>query len=103
MDDQSSARSNWIRFVNCAQNEEEHNLQAYKYCGNIYYRTLKTIEPHTQLLVGYGDHHANQLGISCHKVTIAIIVCEHLNVGLLSVVKEYFFNIIGSLQNYHWL
>ena len=64
MNGQSSVHSNWMKFVNYARNEEEQNLQAYQYIGKIYYRTLKTIAPHTELLVAYGDHQANQLGFS---------------------------------------
>ncbi len=55
--------SNWMRFVNCARHEEEQNLLAYQYHGNIYYRTFKTIPPHTELLVWYGDRYAKELGI----------------------------------------
>ena len=64
VDGQSCATSNWMRFVDCARNEEEYNLQAYQYCGNIYYRTLKTIAPHTEFLDGNGHRYANQIGLS---------------------------------------
>ena len=64
VDGQSSAHSIWMRFVNCTWNEGEQNLQVYQYCGKIYYRTLKTIELHTELLVGYGDYNAIQHSFS---------------------------------------
>ena len=67
VDGQNPAHSNWMRFVNCARNEEEQNLQAYQYRWNIYYRTLKTIAPHTELLVWYGDQYAKELGISIQE------------------------------------
>ncbi|XP_019646360.1 PREDICTED: histone-lysine N-methyltransferase PRDM9-like [Branchiostoma belcheri] len=57
-------KSSWMRYVNCARNEEEQNLVAFQYYRNIYYRTYKTIPPGTELLVWYGNEYAKELGIS---------------------------------------
>ncbi|XP_046848006.1 PR domain zinc finger protein 14-like [Xenia sp. Carnegie-2017] len=58
------AQGNWMRFVNCARFEEEKNIIAYQYNGEIYYRVYKEIEADKELLVWYGDEYAEQLGIS---------------------------------------
>jgi hypothetical protein len=42
-----------MRYVNCARNEDEQNLIAYQYKGEIYYRSFKEIPPETELLVWY--------------------------------------------------
>jgi hypothetical protein len=52
-----------MRFVNCARNEEEQNMVAYQYRGQIFYRTRKSIYPGSELLVWYGDNYARELGI----------------------------------------
>ncbi|KAI8512814.1 Histone-lysine N-methyltransferase prdm9 [Branchiostoma belcheri] len=57
-------KSSWMRYVNCARNEEEQNLVAFQYYRNIYYRTYKPISPGTELLVWYGNEYAKELGIS---------------------------------------
>jgi SCY1-like protein 2 len=59
-----------MRYVNCARNEEEQNLMAFQYKGEMYYRTLKHIPAHVELLVWYGDDYGRELGIdveSFHK------------------------------------
>ena len=50
-----------MRFVNCAQREDEQNVLAYQYHGNIYYRTVKTIYPESELLVWYEEKVAKEL------------------------------------------
>ncbi|XP_078584714.1 histone-lysine N-methyltransferase PRDM9-like [Branchiostoma floridae x Branchiostoma japonicum] len=57
-------KSSWMRYVNCARNEEEQNLVAFQYYRNIYYRTYKPIPPGTELMVWYGNEYAKELGIS---------------------------------------
>ena len=52
IDGQETTDSNWMKFVNTARYEEEQNVIVYKYHGNIYYRTFKTISPTSELL-GY--------------------------------------------------
>jgi hypothetical protein len=57
------SKSNWLRFVNCARCEEEQNLIAFQYHGEIFYRVYKEIKAGTELLVWYGDEYGEQLGI----------------------------------------
>ena len=37
--------SNWMRYVNCSRTEDEQNLVAYQYRGEIFYRAYKDIQP----------------------------------------------------------
>lgn len=53
-----------MRFVNCARNEEEQNLVAYQFKGEIHYRTFRDILPHVELLVWYGKQYAEELGVA---------------------------------------
>ncbi|KAE8742906.1 hypothetical protein FOCC_FOCC011524, partial [Frankliniella occidentalis] len=57
------ARSNWMRYVNCARNSGEENLHPYQHEGELYYRTVCVILPNTELLVWYGDSYGRDLGI----------------------------------------
>ena len=64
LDGGDEAHSNWMRFVNCSRCEDEQNLVAYQYRGEIYYRTYKSVNPGKELLVWYGESYAKDLGIS---------------------------------------
>ncbi|XP_043223727.1 zinc finger protein 2 homolog isoform X8 [Amphibalanus amphitrite] len=55
--------SNWLRRVNCARSEEEQNLVAFQYRGQIYFRTSKPIPRGSELLVYYGDESARELTV----------------------------------------
>ncbi|KAJ7393848.1 Histone-lysine N-methyltransferase prdm9 [Desmophyllum pertusum] len=63
VDARDEKHSNWLRFVNCARNDDEQNLVAFQFRGEIYYRSYKAIEPGTELLVWYGDKYACDLDI----------------------------------------
>ena len=63
VDARDENHSNWLRFVNCARNEDEQNLVAFQFRGEIYYRSYKVIEPGMELLVWYGDRYACDLDI----------------------------------------
>ncbi|KAL9985671.1 hypothetical protein ACROYT_G008097 [Oculina patagonica] len=63
VDARDEKHSNWLRFVNCARNEDEQNLVAFQFRGEIYYRSYKVIEPGMELLVWYGDRYACDLDI----------------------------------------
>ncbi|GLV41340.1 Blimp-1 [Carabus blaptoides fortunei] len=58
-----TSTSNWMRYVNCARNRKEQNLMAFQYRGQIFYRSVVDIQPHTELLVFYGPKFAKELGI----------------------------------------
>ena len=64
IDGQSDKQCNWLRFINCARNEDEQNLIAFQYHSNIYYRSFKHIYPGNELYVWYGEQYAKELGIS---------------------------------------
>ena len=64
LDGRDASKSNWLRFVNCARHEEEQNMVAFQYKGEIYYRTFKHLYPGSELLVWYGREYAQELGIS---------------------------------------
>ena len=84
LDGQDESHSNWMRFVNCSRCEDEQNLVAYQYRGEIYYRTYKPVTPGKELLVWYGESYAQDLGISpCdnqdHSISIGIKPTESTN------------------------
>ena len=54
---------NWMRYINCSRIEEEQNLVAFQYHGEIYYRVYKNINPGAECLVWYGVEYAKELGI----------------------------------------
>ena len=51
MDAINPASSNWMRFINCARSEEEQNITAYQFEGEVFYRTHIDVTPGTELLV----------------------------------------------------
>ncbi|XP_008562901.1 PREDICTED: histone-lysine N-methyltransferase PRDM9-like [Galeopterus variegatus] len=53
------------RYVNCARDDEEQNLVAIQYRGQIFYRTCQVIRPGCELLVWYGEEYGEELGILC--------------------------------------
>ena len=61
--------SNWMRYVNCSRTEDEQNLVAYQYRGEIFYRAYKDIQPGSELLVWYGPEYATHLGINLDGTT----------------------------------
>jgi hypothetical protein len=58
-----------MRFVNCSRTEDEQNLIAYQYRGEIFYRAYKDIQAGSELLVWYGPEYATHLGINLDGVT----------------------------------
>ncbi|KAM9501530.1 uncharacterized protein Hap1MRO34_011847 isoform 2-T2 [Clarias gariepinus] len=47
--------ANWMRYVNCARNDDEQNLVAFQYRGEILYRCCRPISPGQELLVWYEE------------------------------------------------
>lgn len=64
IDGEVESESNWMRYINPARNEEEHNLVVFQYKGNVYYRSFKHINAGNELFVWCGDQYARELGIS---------------------------------------
>ncbi|XP_066239786.1 histone-lysine N-methyltransferase PRDM7-like [Saccopteryx leptura] len=65
VDGKDESWANWMRYVNCARNDEEQNLVAFQYRRQIFYRTCQVIKPDCELLVWYGDEFGQKLGIKC--------------------------------------
>ncbi|KAM5197099.1 histone-lysine N-methyltransferase PRDM7-like [Hipposideros larvatus] len=63
VDGKDKSQANWMRYVNCAQHDEEQNLVAYQYHRQIFYRTCQVVRPGCELLVWYGDEYGQELGI----------------------------------------
>ncbi|KAK2847644.1 hypothetical protein Q7C36_009326 [Tachysurus vachellii] len=64
VDAQREMYSNWMRYVNCARNDEEQNLVAFQYKGGIIYRCCRPIKPGQELLVWYEEEYAQDLGVT---------------------------------------
>ncbi|XP_026803182.2 zinc finger protein 271 isoform X2 [Pangasianodon hypophthalmus] len=64
IDGQREMHSNWMRYVNCARNEEEQNLVAFQYRGGILYRCCQPIKPGQELLMWYKDDYGKHLGLA---------------------------------------
>eukprot|EP00105_Crassostrea_gigas_P006257 XP_011420123.1 PREDICTED: uncharacterized protein LOC105322918 [Crassostrea gigas] len=64
IDAASPAKSNWLRYVNCARNVHEENLKPIICDGLVFYMTSKDVEPDTELLVWYGTEYGKHLGIT---------------------------------------
>ncbi|XP_060993720.1 histone-lysine N-methyltransferase PRDM9-like [Dama dama] len=63
VDGKDTSWANWMRYVNCARDDEEQNLVAFQYHGQIFYRTCQVVSPGCELLVWYGDEYGQDLGI----------------------------------------
>ncbi|XP_053352635.1 histone-lysine N-methyltransferase PRDM9-like isoform X1 [Clarias gariepinus] len=61
IDAKREMHANWMRYVNCARNDEEQNLVAFQYRGEILYRCCRPIKPGQELLVWYEGEYAKDL------------------------------------------
>ncbi|XP_030620653.1 PR domain zinc finger protein 10 isoform X1 [Chanos chanos] len=62
-------RCNWLMFVRPAQNHLEQNLVAYQYGSDIFYTTIKNIQPKQELKVWYAASYAEFVNQKIHDVT----------------------------------
>ncbi|XP_035878508.1 histone-lysine N-methyltransferase PRDM9-like isoform X2 [Phyllostomus discolor] len=62
VDGKDRSWANWMRYVNCARDDEEQNLVAFQYQRQIFYRTCRVIRPGCELLVWFGDEYGQELG-----------------------------------------
>ncbi|XP_053364978.1 uncharacterized protein LOC128534537 isoform X2 [Clarias gariepinus] len=60
IDAKREMHANWMRFVNCACDDEQ-NLVAFQYQGGILYRCCRPINPGQELLVWYEEKYAKEL------------------------------------------
>jgi len=56
MDAANPAHGNWLRFLNDSR-DRRVNVEPYQYRGNIYYRTIRNINPGQELFISYGDNY----------------------------------------------
>jgi hypothetical protein len=63
VDGESTAKSNWLRYFNCARNEEEENINVVICDDLVFYMTSKNVPPNTELLTWYGTWYGNKFGI----------------------------------------
>ncbi|XP_066104224.1 histone-lysine N-methyltransferase PRDM9-like [Saccopteryx bilineata] len=59
--------NNWMRYVNCARDDEEQNLVAFQYRRQIFYQNCQVIRSDCELLNWYGDEYGQKLGIKCRS------------------------------------
>ncbi|KAM5303495.1 histone-lysine N-methyltransferase PRDM9-like isoform 2-T3 [Glossophaga mutica] len=62
VDGKDKSWANWMRYVNCARDDEEQNLVAFQYHRQIFYRTCQVVRPGCELLVWCGDEYGQELG-----------------------------------------
>lgn len=60
---------NWMMFVRPAQNHLEQNLVAYQYGSDIFYASIKNIQPKQELKVWYAASYAEFVNQKVHDVT----------------------------------
>uniref|UniRef100_G1QEL3 PR/SET domain 9 n=1 Tax=Myotis lucifugus TaxID=59463 RepID=G1QEL3_MYOLU len=63
VDGKDTSQANWMRYVNCARDDEEQNLVAFQYHRQIFYRTCRVVRKGCELLVWYGEEYGQELGI----------------------------------------
>ncbi|XP_062862114.1 histone-lysine N-methyltransferase PRDM9-like [Trichomycterus rosablanca] len=64
IDAKKETHANWMRYVNCARNDDENNLVAFQYQGEILYRCCRPIKPGQELLVWFDEAYSKDLGIT---------------------------------------
>ncbi|KAM9486975.1 uncharacterized protein Hap1MRO34_006853 [Clarias gariepinus] len=79
IDAKREMHANWMRYVNCARNEEEQNLLAFKYRGKILYRCCRPINPGHELLVWYDEEYSRNLGDTFKHLWIKKCSSNELN------------------------
>jgi len=56
IDGKNQKISNWLRFLNDSR-DKRINVEPYQYRSNIYYRTVKNINPGQEMFISYGDEY----------------------------------------------
>ena len=62
LDCRDEEQSNWLMFVKRARSSLEQNMNVYQQGHDIYFITVKDIQPHTELLYWYSSDYARLLG-----------------------------------------
>ncbi|XP_060788579.1 histone-lysine N-methyltransferase PRDM9-like [Neoarius graeffei] len=74
IDAKKETHANWMRYVNCARNNEEQNLVAFQYQGRILYRCCQNIKPGQELLVWSEEEHAKDFDKK-NGILLQVISC----------------------------
>lgn len=69
-------RCNWMMFVRPAQNHLEQNLVAYQYGSDVFYTTIKNIQPKEELKVRTGTSETLMVFCRFHPCTHGISLCR---------------------------
>ncbi|XP_060742578.1 zinc finger protein ZFP2-like isoform X4 [Tachysurus vachellii] len=85
IDGQRETHSNWMRYVNCARNEEEQNLETFQYRGGILYRCCQPIKPGQELLMWYKDDYGKNLGLAFDSLWKKKCSSNEMNDALLQL------------------
>lgn len=88
IDASSPAKSNWLRYINCARNMWEENVYSFVCDNLVFYMTTKEVEPNTELLTWYGRNDGLMLGIT--KLHPGRKCFHKYKLAQLLVVIEYF-------------
>ncbi|XP_060788581.1 zinc finger protein 391-like isoform X2 [Neoarius graeffei] len=75
IDAKKETHANWMRYVNCARNNEEQNLVAFQYQGRILYRCCQNIKPGQELLVWSEEEHAKDFD-KMNSILLQVISCS---------------------------
>ena len=86
-----------MRFVNCSGTEDEQNLIAYQYRGEIFYRAYKDIIAGSELLVWYGPEYASLLGINLDGTTETTEETTSVNGGKSNLIFPPTINALSGM------
>ncbi|XP_072165810.1 uncharacterized protein [Diadema setosum] len=74
--------NNWMRHVQTARKGSEQNVEAFQFYGDIFFRTTKSVEAGTQLMVFYSKDYLKHVGFKteldelCYKKDSHIFECD---------------------------
>ncbi|XP_061187882.1 histone-lysine N-methyltransferase PRDM7-like [Saccostrea echinata] len=63
IDGKNESISNWLRYINCARNTFEENIDTFNCDSKKFYFTTKELKTNSELLVWYGTAYGEWLGI----------------------------------------
>ncbi|XP_078503071.1 PR domain zinc finger protein 10-like [Lissotriton helveticus] len=66
---------NWMMFVRPARNKQEQTLVAHQYQGEVFFTSVKPIDPHTELKVWYAADYLKFMEISSVAIKEEADVC----------------------------
>ncbi|XP_060776261.1 histone-lysine N-methyltransferase PRDM9-like [Neoarius graeffei] len=100
IDAKNEMYANWMRYVNCAYNDEEQNLVAFQYRGVILYRCCRPINPGQELLMWYEEEYPKDQGPAFEFLWKKKCSANELNNALLQVVSCSFCTLSYTSQIY---